>query len=293
MSAEVRGSGIVCGTAPRHEDDGHGKGVVVIVINTLEGLTLGAHPSIVEYWGSDILSDLYFMPKRLTGEVRETALASPRFRQRVERLGDLLARIDISSACREALAEFERDTGHATGDEKLYLIVGCDTTTIYTIELAGERVSVLCLESIDGDMDVLRMYLAHEYTHIVRQRLLQRDIFESCLGERLVTEGIAERYSKETVPGRRDAEYCIVDDATVCWVQRHRVQLDGLMAGHLSDTSLMEALFYMFAAIDFPVRCGYVCGLYSVEDHLEHHGLTAKDILVADWRDILESGEDA
>lgn len=265
----------------------------MVVVNTLDGWSLGSDSEVVEYWNSDMLADLYFAPKRLAAEAQTAALASPRFHRRIGHLSDLLARIDVVSACEEALSGFERDTGHHTGDERLFLIVGCDTTTIYTTDLDGERVSVFCLESIDGDLDVLRMYLAHEYTHIVRQRLLQRDIFESCLGERLVTEGIAECYSQEMVPGRRDAAYCIVDDATVAWVQRHREVLDAMVSGHLSDTSLMEALFYMFADIDFPVRTGYVLGFHRVKAHLERNGLTVKDVLASDWRDILDSGEDA
>lgn len=263
----------------------------MVVVNTLGGWSLGSDSEVVEYWNSDMLADLYFAPKRLAAEAQTAALASPRFHRRIGHLSDLLARIDVVSACEEALSGFERDTGHHTGDERLFLIVGCDTTTIYTTGLGDEKVSVLCLESIDGDVDVLRMYLAHEYTHIVRQGLLRHDIFESCLGERLVTEGIAEAYSEEVVPGRRDAEYCIVDEATVAWVRSHREQLDELIAGHLSDTSLMETLFYMFAAIDFPVRCGYVCGLYAVRAHLRRNGLAVRDVLGWDWTDILESGE--
>lgn len=262
----------------------------MIVINTLDGWTLDDH-AITEYWNSDMVYGLYFAAKRLSAETQATALGSPRFQQRLERLNALLSDVDIASACQETLSAFERDTGHGARDERLYLIVGCDTTTIYTTGLGDEKVSVLCLESIDGDVDVLRMYLAHEYTHIVRQGLLRHDIFESCLGERLVTEGIAEAYSEEVVPGRRDAEYCIVDEATVAWVRSHREQLDELIAGHLSDTSLMETLFYMFAAIDFPVRCGYVCGLYAVRAHLRRNGLAVRDVLGWDWTDILESGE--
>ena len=71
--------------------------------------------------------------------------------------------------------DFALETGFCTGDEKLFLILGCGTTTIYTADHFGESVSVLCLESTGGDMDLLRMLLAHEYTHIVRRKLVQKD----------------------------------------------------------------------------------------------------------------------
>ena len=87
----------------------------------------------------------------------------------------------------------------------LYIIVGCETTTIYSISLDGHDVSILCLEEINGNIDNLKMLLAHEYTHYVRKSILQKDIFESCIGERLVTEGIAETMHAKLSPEERTA----------------------------------------------------------------------------------------
>jgi hypothetical protein len=258
------------------------------IINTLARHALGSPSAILGYWDSGLLSDLYFSPKGVSSETRDAALGSPRFGEQVESLDELLAGTDVASACQDMLMAFERETGQDTSDGRLYLILGCGTTTIYTVEVDGEKASVLRLESIGGDLNVLRMLLAHEYTHVVRQRLVQGDIFESCLGERLVTEGIAECFSEEMVPGRREAEYCIVDDATVTWVRQHEEELDELTSAHMADASLMETLFYMFAEIDFPVRCGYVYGFDLVRRHLSDKGARVKDILGTDWRDIVD-----
>ena len=44
------------------------------------------------------------------------------------------------------------------------------------------------------------MLLAHEYTHWIREKEIKHDIFEQCIGERFVTEGIACNFSEEVVP---------------------------------------------------------------------------------------------
>lgn len=170
---------------------------------------------------------------------------------------------------------------------RLYLILGCATTTIYTVTFDGEDASVLCVESLGGDLGTLALYLAHEYTHFVRKALRAGDIFESCVGERLVTEGIAESYSRDRVPGRRDADYCIVSEETVSWVDAHKGELEAFVRGGLESTDLMEPLFYMFAQTDFPVRTGYVLGYRAVRGYLGERGLETKDILGIDWHCIL------
>lgn len=174
-------------------------------------------------------------------------------------------------------------------ERRLFLVVGCATTTIYTVTIDGEDASVLCVESLGGDFGTLTPYLAHEFTHFVRKALLAKDIFESSVGERLVTEGIAESYSRDMVPARQDADYCIVVNETVDWVDAHREELESYVRGGLESTDLMEPLFYMFARIDFPVRTGYVLGYRAVRGYLDEQGLETKDILGIDWHRVLVS----
>lgn len=257
------------------------------VIDTLEGIDLCDSAAIEVYWDSDLLQDLYLAPKGIARERTQEALGSEAFCERLATTAAFLQASSAAATCERMIASFEEDAGHSAGDVTLYLILGCATTTIYTAEIGGRHVSVLCVESLAGSPDTLRAYLAHEFTHWVRGRLVTHDIFESCVGERLVTEGIAENYSREVVPGLPDEAYCIVDVQTVRWVRDNQPLMHGLVGERLADASLMEPLFWMYADIEFPVRTGYVYGYDAVRHHLEEHGLAVRDILGIDWRDVL------
>ncbi len=96
----------------------------------------------------------------------------------------------------------------------------------------------------------------------------------------------------QPMPLQRDAAcgtatYCIVNDATVLWVEAHYDELEALVRTNLETTELMESLFYMFARMDFPVRTGYVFGYLAVRRYLQDQGLETKDILGIDWRRVL------
>jgi len=75
-----------------------------------------------------------------------------------------------------------------------------NTTTIYSTKYKNEDVTVILLESSLGLEENIKMLLAHEYTHWIREKEIKGDIFESCVGERLITEGIACSFSEEIVP---------------------------------------------------------------------------------------------
>ena len=254
------------------------------IIDTVRGISLADSSSILSYWDSPLIKSLYFTPKSISKNKGNETIDSELFISKIKSLSQLYERYSLSELCSDMIAEFEQDSGIVIGEYTLYLILGCGTTTIYSVELDSKPVTVLCLESLDGNLDILRMYLAHEYTHLVRRRLLKTDILESCVGERLVSEGIAENYSRECVPGMRDSAYCIVDDSTVLWVTQH---MEALSAYDLNSSSELEDLFYMYADIDYPVRTGYVYGYYVVKNYLENNNLTVKDVLSAGWKTIL------
>lgn len=257
------------------------------IIDTLEGVNVTDRSEIERYWDSELMQDLYFGPKRIAAEVRVAAFESASFGERLREVAALGDSGFLASRCAQLLDGFSRDTGYALPEGRLYLVLGCATTTIYTATVDGEDASVLCVESLGGDPGTLTLYLAHEYTHFVRKALRAGDIFESSVGERLVTEGIAESYSRDRVPGRRDSDYCIVSEETVSWVDTHRRELEAFVRGGLESTDRMEPLFYMFAQTDFPVRTGYVLGYRAVRGYLEEQGLETKDILGIDWHRIL------
>ena len=72
------------------------------------------------------------------------------------------------------IRSFEEETEYTVGEQCLYLILGCNTTTIYTTEYLSKEVSVLCMESLNGNPDMLKMLLAHEFTHLIRKQLLRK-----------------------------------------------------------------------------------------------------------------------
>lgn len=257
------------------------------VIDTTLDIDLSDSDSIESYWDDELIESLYFVPKKVSTDTRDAALASPAFAQSLAKLRELSASRSLASYCSELMAGFEHDTGHSLAHGTLYLVLGCATTTIYTVTVDGSDVSVLCVESLGGSIQTLALYLAHEFTHFARKDLIDGDIFESCIGERLVTEGIAESYSADVVPNQTTAAYCIVDEETVSWVVDHNEALEAYVRTGLETSELMEPLFYMFARIDFPVRTGYVFGYLAVRRYLQDQGLRTKDILGIDWRRVL------
>lgn len=263
------------------------------IINTLKSLSLSDEQQIKAYWHSDLIQKIYFSPKKVNTEEATEKLTEKGYLQALRKTASFLKRYDVDELCADMLALFERDTGYAIESETVYIILGCATTTIYSVTLESGVVSVLCAEAIHGDMQLLKMLLAHEYTHFVRKQQLKKDIFEFCIGERLVTEGIAESYSKEQVPGLSEELYCIVSEPTVQWVRMHMAWLEGYIKGHLSDNVLMEPLFSMLADIDFPLRTGYVYGFFAVQRYLKAKGMKVKEILTEDWQEILTQNHPA
>lgn len=259
------------------------------VIDTTSAIDFTDPSSIESYWNDKLIETLYFGPKKVSKGMRDAALASPAFAQSLAQLRSLVASRHLASYCSELMATFGQDTGHALAHGTLYLVLGCATTTIYTVTVDGSDVSVLCVESLGGSTQTLALYLAHEFTHFVRKDLLNKDIFESCVGERLVTEGIAESYSADIVPNQTTATYCIVNEATVLWVEEHYDELEARIRTSLESTEQMESLFYMFARIGFPVRTGYVFGYLAVRRYLQDQGLRTKDIIGIDWRRVLRA----
>lgn len=257
------------------------------IINTLSPYLFSEPSQILQYWNSNLIESLYFSPKSVNSNKKETAISNPAFLQKIERLNSLLQDSRLDLLCEDMIKSFEQETGYTVGEQCLYLILGCDTTTIYTTEYLSKEASVLCMESLNGNPNTLKMLLAHEFTHLIRKRLLQKDIFESCIGERLVTEGIAENYSREAVPGMMDSDYCLVSESCTLWVQNHMDKMKKLVQDNLFNASLMKDLFYMFAEIDYPVRSGYVYGYLAVKQYLEKNKLSVKDILSADWQIIM------
>lgn len=130
----------------------------------------------------------------------------------------------------------------------------------------------------------------NEYTHWIREKEIKHDIFENCIGERFITEGIACNFSEQIVPNRQESYYTIVPDTTVQWVKNNIEFLDEIVKTELDKNNMMYDFFYMFAITKnkMPVRTGYVYGYLKVKQYIEHNNVNIKDIVKMDWKDIFK-----
>ncbi len=243
-----------------------------------------------DYFNSDLINDLYFKPKKVNKNLIDEKLKNSNY---IEKFNNTINRYKdyyIEKLISEKISNFEKDTSFKLDSYKIYVIIGLDTTTIYSIKYNDEDVTVLLLESTNGNMDNLDMLLAHEFTHFVRRQIFKRDIFENSIGERFIVEGIGCNYSREIVPNKEDYEYCIVNKDTVEWVKNNIDKVETHMNGKIDTNELMSDYFYMFADTEktgLPARTGYVYGYLKVKEYLENNNLRIKDIIDKDWKDIL------
>ena len=246
---------------------------------------------LYDYLSSDLINELYFKPKKVNKDLINKKLNDSDYIKKINNTVNAYKDFDIEKLISEKISDFEKDTSFKLDSYKIYVIIGLDTTTIYSIKYNDEDVIVLLLESTNGNMDNLDMLLAHEFTHFVRRQIFKRDIFEKSIGERFVVEGIGCNYSREIAPNKEDYEYCIVNKDTVEWVKSNIDKVEDHMRGKIDTNELMSDCFYMFADTEktgLPARTGYVYGYLKVKDYLENNNLRIKDIIDKDWKDILK-----
>ena len=263
-----------------------------MIINTCDDLLKNndLNKSLEIYFSNPLLDDLYFKPKKVNKELIVEKLKDPNYLDKVNNTINKYKNINIEELISNKIKGFEQDTNYKLDSYKIYVIIGLDTTTIYSIKYNDEDITVLLLESTNGNEDNLDMLLAHEFTHFVRKQFFKRDIFENCIGERFIVEGIGCNYSREIVPSKEDYEYCIVDKETVEWVKNNIDKVEKHMKDKIDTNELMYDYFYMFAdtkKTGLPTRTGYVYGYLKVKEYLEKNNLKIKDIITKDWNEIL------
>ena len=242
---------------------------------------------LYDYFNSDLINELYFKSKKVNKDLIDIRFNDSKYIEKFNNTINSYKNLDIEKIISEKINNFEEDTSFKLDTYKIYIIIGLDTTTIYSIKYNGEDVTVLLLESTNGDMSKLDMLLAHEFTHFVRRQVFKRDIFENSIGERFVVEGIGCNYSREIVPNKEDFEYCIVNEETVEWVKNNIDKVESHMSGKLDSNELMSDYFYMFAdtlKTGMPARTGYVYGYLKIKDYLEKNNLKIRDIIDKDWK---------
>jgi len=249
------------------------------------------HEALRSNFSKKMLKELYLIPKKIDNNIIEQKINDREYINKVLNTIDYFKNKNIEELIINKLRYYEKNTNTKLINPKIFIIIGLDTTTIYSTKIDEEEVTVLLLEATNGDEDMLDMLLAHEYTHFIRRQILNKDIFEDSIGERFVTEGIASNYSREIVPNKKDSEYCIVSESTVDWVKNNINKIEQHMIKKINTPELMSHYFYMFAdtnATNMPTRTGYVYGYLKVREYLENNGLKIKDILGIDWRKVID-----
>ena len=244
-----------------------------------------------KYLSSELINELYFKPKKINKSLINEKIINSKYIEKFNNTINTYKNYEIEKLIDEKISYFEHNTSIKLDDYKIYIIIGLDTTTIYSIKYKDEDVTVLLLESTNGDLDNLDMLLAHEFTHFVRRQIFKRDIFENSIGERFVVEGIGCNYSREIVPNKEDYEYCIVNKETVEWVKNNINKVESHMTNKIDTNELMSDYFYMFAdenKTGLKARTGYVYGYLKVKNYLEKNNLKIKDIIYKDWKEILK-----
>ncbi|OLZ11434.1 DUF2268 domain-containing putative Zn-dependent protease [Sulfobacillus thermosulfidooxidans] len=239
-----------------------------------------------------LLNTVYFHPKGW--------LSLPDIMARLQALGPEPF-VSIRVLVGEHPETFERDVADIIHDilsqlhyrgptYDLFVLVGLDSTNIYSLRVNGQPTTVLCLEAAGGERAAIQRLLAHEGHHWARQHECSIGRPESA-GERLVAEGLAALFSEEIQPGLDAAAYCYVPPATVTWVTAHWKFLEGL-EGQLSDSSLIDALFSRnpkhLLLSDMPPRTGYVYGYLKCREVIARRkGRSALEAVAMPWEQVL------
>jgi len=245
---------------------------------------------LYNYLSSDLINELYFKPKKIDKDIINNKLNDSKYIEKFNNTINTYKNLDMVDIITKKINEFELDTSIKLDNYKIYLIIGLDTTTIYSFNYNNEDITVLLLESTNGDIDNLNMLLAHEFTHFVRKQIFKRDIFENSIGERFIVEGIGCNSSREIVPNKEDYKYTIVNEETVNWVKNNIDKIEKHYIGKIDTNELMSDYFYMYAdtkKTGLPARTGYVYGYLKVKEYLEKNNLKIRDIIDKNWEDIL------
>jgi uncharacterized protein YjaZ len=193
----------------------------------------------------------------------------------------------IISSTRSFLDKLE----YNVDDHEVYVIVGLGCTNIYSRHNEGRNITVLCLESVNGELEGLQLLLAHECHHWARQAYFKEDLFTTSIGQRLVTEGLAACFSKYVKPGYDVYDYCFVPKDTVIWVEHHLKLLEEAVLVNAKDNALINCLFSRtpetMLCKSMPPRTGYVYGYKITEQYIMDNELHIKDTLKLPWEFVL------
>lgn len=243
-----------------------------------------------------VLDRIYFDPKgwhdKAAVRERLIELGPARFRTLERRIQHPKAFEEAAASEWNAVMSRLRYTGPAYD---VFVLVGLDSTNIYSLSVDGRPETVICIESVDGDPSGIQRLIAHESHHWARQHALARSL-TSEIGERLVSEGLAAIFSEEVQPGRHISDYCYVPSDTVAWVTGHPGALAEVAAleGHSQPMDILFSRTYagLPPIPNMPLRTGYVYGYLICREALRvrHPGVSAGDSAGIPWQEFLDKG---
>ena len=115
---------------------------------------------LYNYFSSDLLNELYFKPKKVNKDLINEILKDFKYIEKFNNTINTYKKLDIENLIRKRINDFELNISYKIDNYKIYVIIGLDTTTVYSTKYKGEDVTVLLLESTDGDIDNLNILLA-------------------------------------------------------------------------------------------------------------------------------------
>jgi hypothetical protein len=194
----------------------------------------GAHPEVFEafYAGAGASAE------GRSAVVRELTLV----RERAREGGEVLHRIipEVEEAVREAM-------GVAPDPEPLHvLMVGSYSANVLVGRL-GEDVAVFhCLEWFQSE-EGTRVLVAHEDAHAWHETVLGTRPPEDDAAWMAFSEGLANRVSRQVVPGRPDDDYFWFGhegfEEWLPWCREHRAELFARFRAELDEEGTAETFF--------------------------------------------------
>lgn len=191
------------------------------------------------YNNYNTLKDIYFEPKKIEKDKIEEIIKSMDYQKVILDTITNLKNINLNEFFANIVNELGNILNYKDINKKVYVIIGLNTTTIYSTKYKNEDVTVILLESTWGLEENIKMLLAHEYTHWIREKEIKHDIFEKCIGERFITEGIACNFSEEVVPNKQKSYYTIVPNTTVEWVENNLEVIDKVVEPELNKNNMI------------------------------------------------------
>ena len=119
----------------------------IMIYNTCNKLfnSNSLNEDLLEYLSSDLINELYFKSKKLSKDLVAIKLKDSNYLNKVINTINFYKDFDIEKLITDEINIYEKDTQYKLNNYKIYVIIGLDTTTIYSTKYNDEDVTVLLL----------------------------------------------------------------------------------------------------------------------------------------------------